>query len=380
MTTFLQTVESAAELAPGYDGKPVRGIRAHPKYQLLAGEALTLIERVSAGDRRAMLDFQEAMSTADFPLLFADILERELLGHYVSYGNSWASYMARRVVNDFRNVKSFTLDGANSALTEAIAEGGEYPEASLTESKYEWGVKKYGRKLSLTWETFVNGDMDQFNMLPEQLALAARRGEERYAAELLTDASGPDATFFTGVSALAGNPALTAAALGTALDQVAQHTDAQGEPIVIAPSVLLVPPALKLTADAILEATQYESTERGGTSGQKMISGNVLASQFTVAVNPYLGTVPSSNGATSWYLLPSPTGGGRPAAQMGFLRGHEEPQLFRKASNATSAGGGLADALEGDYDTDAVGMKVRHVFGGSLIAATGAIASDGSGS
>jgi hypothetical protein len=74
----------------------------------------------------------------------------------------------------------------------------------------------------------------------------------------------------------------------------------------------------------------------------------------------------SANKNTTWYLFADP-GVGRPAMEMGFLRGHETPELFMKSSNSVRIGGGLTGAEEGSFENDGIDYKVRHVFGGGLL-------------
>jgi hypothetical protein len=95
-----------------------------------------------------------------------------------------------------------------------------------------------------------------------------------------------------------------------------------------------------------------------------------------LVINPWLPIVDTTKGATAWYLFADP-GMGRPALEVGFLRGHETPELFLKSPNATRIGGGPVAAEDGDFETDGVNYKVRHVYGGSLIEPKAAVASPG---
>ena len=97
-------------------------------------------------------------------------------------------------------------------------------------------------------------------------------------------------------------------------------------------------------------------------------------------MNPYIPIVASSsNGNTSWFLFANPNNG-RPALEMAFLRGHEEPEIFMKTSNAQRIGGGMTDPMDGDFDTDSLQYKVRHVLGGARLDPKMTVASSGAGS
>src|SRR5690606_41289068 len=94
--------------------------------------------------------------------------------------------------------------------------------------------------------------------------------------------------------------------------------------------------------------------------------------------DPYIPVIDTTNGHTSWYLFSDPRR--IHAAEYAYLRGYEQPQVFKRAPNAMRLGGGQ---VEEDFDTDSTGYKVRHVVGGSHANAAGgwraAYWSDGSG-
>ena len=87
----------------------------------------------------------------------------------------------------------------------------------------------------------------------------------------------------------------------------------------------------------------------------------------------------TANGSTSWFLFANPDNG-RPAIEMGFLSGHEEPEIFMKAPNSMRVDGGGVDVMNGDFDNDAIEYKLRHVFGGTREDPKMTVASNGSGS
>ena len=216
MPTFNETVENiAAEEASvgklfGGDGTRVRKdpSREGPQYLGRLREAAEFVADVASG-RRPMHHLQEAMSTSDFPLLFADVLDRQLLASYQETEPVWQNFCRRSTVPDFRSVKRFAVDGAEAVLP-AVAEREEYPEASLSEAQDTYSVSKYGRRLDLSWEAIVNDDLDAFRRSPERLARAARRSEDRFATELFADSSGPHASLYTAgySNIVTGNPAV----------------------------------------------------------------------------------------------------------------------------------------------------------------------------
>jgi len=381
---LLETVRSEEASVHRMFGDAGRGIRSmrrdDPRYQRSLSEAARLIADVSEG-RAPMHRLQEAMSTSDFPLLFGDVIDRAMLGRYREWPTIWARIAKRGSVRDFRTVKKFFVDGAESVLDE-VKPGAPYTEKSLAEGKYEYAVKKYGRRLGMLWELFVNDDLDALRDAPERLAKAARMSEERFATELYVDSTGPDATFFA-----AGNnnrltgagSTLTVAGLQAGVTAVKGFKDADGNPIFTGTLRLVVPPALEITAKNIINATEIRVANGSGSATTDQLNAkNWMANELVeVVTNPWIPIIDvSANKDKSWYLFADPSMG-RPAMEVGFLRGHEAPELFLKSPNATRIGGAMVGAEEGSFETDGVDYKVRHVFGGSLMEPKAAVASIG---
>lgn len=387
MPDFLETIETIrAEEASvnrifAGEGRSVRGLRrSDPRYIGQLAEAGSLIEDVLKG-RRPTYHLQEAMTTSDFPLLFGDILDRTLLASYREAPYSWNKIVRQRTVNDFRTVKMFTMDGAESPLT-VVPEQTEYPEKVLTEGEYELKVQKYGRRMAFSWEARINDDLDRLRDIPQRFGRAARRTEERLVTDLFVDGSGPDATFFStgNGNRLSGNPALSITSLQAAMTLLAAQTDLDGDPITLDMVTLWVPPALEIPALNILNAVQVQIGDTTSTD-PVLVTTNWMRNRMSLAVGTYIPHIASANGNTSWFLFAAP-GDGRPAGMVATLRGHEEPEVWIKSPNAQRAGGGggTVDAMDGDFDTDTIEYRVRAVFGAGLVDPKAAVASNGSGS
>lgn len=398
METFLELVESIEQEAAGVqriyggEGRSARGLRSDsPQYRSMLLEAVRLVNQARTS-RRAMATMAEAMTTSDFPLLFGDILDRQMYAAYADWPVQWPNIARRATVRDFRTVSRFTIDGAEAALT-TVKERTEYPAAALTEGRFQYAVQKYGRRLPFTWEDFVNDDLGALENSPARLAKAARVTEEKFVTNLF---AGNFSTFFTsghgnviGTNVLGFtnviNPPLTITNLQIAFAVLQAQVDADGNPIYIDSMHLVVPPSLEVQANNIINATEIVAASGSGFAGSAANQGqdvlhvaNWIRNRLTVMVDPWLPVIDTTQGNTAWYLF-ADAGTSRPVMELGLLRGHETPEMFMKSPNATRIGGGLADAMDGDFDTDSVEYKVRHVLGGSLIDVKGAIGSKGTG-
>jgi hypothetical protein len=404
MSTFMEVLREGGR----YDGNEAgyAAVRAQQSaaYRRNFLEAARLYDRVLRGDRWAMLKFQEALTTSDFPKLFGDIIDRQVLSAYQETPYSWSAYVKRGTIQDFRTAKRFRIDGATGVL-DTVGQLSEYKERKLADDYYSLQLTKYGNRMPFAWETLVNDDLDAIKDTPARFGRAARRTEEKAATSLFAN----NTTYFaaanknivtSAVNAVAttNNPPLSVTALGWAVIIASSQVDKDGEPISIDGWTLVVPPALDITARNIINATQIWMNDQGGTvssgnaSLQRLITQNWATGRVKPVVNYYLPIVDTAHGSTGWYLFANPSNG-RPAMELAFLRGHESPEIFMKLPNqvavgegsmgpGTGAGAGTMNTnpLEGDFDTDSVHYKVRHVLGGTMMDPLMAVYSNGSGS
>jgi hypothetical protein len=393
---FLDLLQSirADEASPaklfGGEGRSVRAsVRGgDPAYATRLAEAARFVAEVYTG-RRPANQLQEALGTGDFPLLFGDIIDRQLLANYRETPATYRNYCKVSTVADFRTVKRFAINGSEAVLV-AVPPQAEYPESKLTDLVYQYAVQKYGRAIPFSWESMVNDDLDALKDIPARFGKAARRSEEKFATALFVDANGPLAAFYSTANknrvhtengAAVNNPALTIAALQDAMKVLMTQKDTEGEPITIDAVELVVPPALFVIAENILNATElWLNADGGGTANQQVHTVNWMRQRTRLSVNYYIPIVAvAANGGTSWFLFANPDQQ-RPAIEIGFLRGHPEPEVFMKEPTAIRiGGGGVVNPLDGDFDTDSLRYKVRHVFGGVAEDYRMTVASNGSG-
>ncbi|HEY8767996.1 MAG TPA: hypothetical protein VIP09_12180 [Dehalococcoidia bacterium] len=388
MADFLETIEtikaedaSAQRLYRG-DGQSIRGMRRRdPRYLSRLAEAGGFLAEVIEG-KRPSYHLKEAMTTSDFPLLFGDIIDRTLLGGYLEAPYSWNMVAQRRTVNDFRPTRMYFVNGGEQPL-DVVPEQTEYPEKKIGEDYYTTRVAKYGRRMAFSWEAMLNDDLGALRDIPDRFGRAARRTEEKAITSIFFGLTGPDGTFFAAGhnNIVTGNPTLSIAGLQTAMTVLGSQLDPGGDPIITDMVTLWVPPALEVTARNLLNATQlWLQPGTNNNNDNTVVAQNWMTNRVKLAVGYYIPQISStSHGNTSWVLVASPEQN-RPAARLSFLRGHETPEVWIKEPNATQAGGGAeVGAMEGDFDTDTLEYRVRHVLGATLLDYRAAVASNGSG-
>lgn len=329
---------------------------------------------------------RETQSTSDFPLYMADTLDRLLLGGYAEGPYMWNQIARLRTVRDFRQASSYAIDGAEGQLDE-VGELEQYPETSVEETKYTLQAKKYGKRMPFSWELIINDDLGAFTDTPMRFGKAARRTEQK----LVTSAYAANATFFSAANknlalqsvnaALSANNApFSEAGVQDLFILLGAMLDTDGEPIVVDGVTLVVPPALEIAAEKLINATQFvtlaDLTMPASTNVGRIVTANWIRPRVTVAVDHYLPIVDGSTGNTGYYLFANPNSG-RPAMNVAKLRGRENPELFMKAPNAIRVGGGAVSPFDGDFDTDAIQYKIRHCFGVAMVDPKMAVRSKG---
>ena len=383
MTTFSDISESIrledASYAKLFDGGTNisqnlrRKFEADAEYRQRLVETMRFVRDTQAG-RIAPARFAEAMTTSDFPILLGGIMDRTLLGGYREYPASYEMWCKiNRNVKDFRAISRTFLNLADGAL-DTVPQQEEYPFAGAGEGQYTYAVQKFGRKFKFSWESFVNDNLGAFSEVPMALGRAARRTTARFATSLICGAAGPNPVFFSAANGNmmnGNNSALSVASLTAAANLLAQQMDTGGEPIFNDPAVLLVPPSLKITAMQIVNALQIRAQTAGGADagGAQQLDTVNLFQNLKIAVEPYISRIITAGtvGQTAWFLAADPAQSERPAVELGFLQGHEEPQIAMKSPNAVMVGGGDVNAFAGDFDTDSIEFRVRHVVGGTLM-------------
>lgn len=369
MSEFLTLMEGPGE----WDGwKSVRGAKTDPA---ALSRAVDLLENKAAwAPHRWEYAVREAITTSDFPRLFTQILDREVLARYKIWVADWKAYFSVRTLRDFRTVTRERVIGNDNRLPE-VTEKGEYLVTPVSECYDEYSLKKYGRQFDISWEATINDYLGAFEDVPQRFANAAIRTEAFNATSTFVQGDGPHDDLFgdtildcgQNVTNL-GNLALTIANLETTLELMAAQVDSQGEPIMVRGKHLVVPPALEFTARQILTSTVKQWVELGGAGGPLPFPTANVVSQvgLQLHVDPYIPVINTTGTPlTTWYLFGDPAQGA--AMEFGYLRGHETPEICMKSSDKVSMGGGDLSPFSGDFATDNIFYRVRIVKGSTQL-------------
>jgi hypothetical protein len=250
-------------------------------------------------------------------------------------------------------------------------------------------LQKYGREFGLAWEAMINDDLGAFSDLAERFATAALRSEYNFATSLYATATGPSTSLFGSPIAHPLYPSgstygnitnlfsgsgsvFSITNLAAAASAMRRFRDYDGQPVIFDGFELVVPPALEIPMLQALNPANIIQSGGDATAGAKALirssSNTVPMLNITGHVNPYLPIITTTGtyGSTNWYLFGRLTNAGY-AARMNFLRGHESPELCMKNPNKVAVGGASMSPLEGDYESDAIRWRIRHIFGGTQV-------------
>ena len=319
---------------------------------------------------------REALTTSDFPYLFGDVLDRQVLASYKAVAPVWKSIVKMgtvpRIYPQIGGYR-FAITGGDQYLAE-VAEKGEYLASERNELRDAVYVKKYGRQFDISWEALINDDIGALKDTPDRFARAAVRTEHRlvsatYVNDLGTHAGGnlyQNAINEDVLPLTIGNLENTVEAMQGPL-----FLDVNGEPILNRPKFLVVGPALEFTARQILTSTtkMWTSTADDESASVAYPMTNVISQYgLVLIIDPYIPILDASYPG-SWYLFSDPSD--IAAMEFDFLVGHERPEICMKASDKVTIGGGALSPMSGDFATDNVFYRVREVCGCNKLVTTG---------
>lgn len=359
------------------------------------------------GDR--MLGLRETMSSTDYQALYVDVLDRMYYGYYNDYPVVNLPLVKQSILRDFRTVKRYLYDGLSqpwaalgnpASLTQQDAYVGPVPQNGSTfgfgtsTAAISYSPQAYGCSESINWQAFINDDLGIFNDASRRLAMKGNRGISKYITQQFFTTSGPSTTLFTTAyrnlittanGASANNTPLGSQGLMDATKILAGQLDAGGDPILMQGRAYLVygPKDVAIVKN-LQNMLSVQVSVEGGSGGagtfpdQFVQVSNWLMGNLTPIMDPYLPIVASS-ATGSWMIVLDPNSVERPAVEMGFLKGFETPQLFRKIPNTASMSGAPVPEM-GDFYNLAQEIKAIGVYGSAIIDGRCAVASNGSGS
>jgi hypothetical protein len=292
---------------------------------------------------------REAMVIADFPIYFGQAISRSFYADYPSRVGSWKDYCFIDETPDFRLVDRMRTNEFTGLVKRS--ELGQAKQEQLAQTRIQYAVDEYAKGFSISWRTLINDDMGEIARFPQKLLRAALRFEDAYASALYDNTTTQAALVALGAN-YAAVCGVTVAGLKAAYEAFLNRTDAQGNPLNIAPKYVVTSPVHELTFREILAGIDPALTAPAIT--------RVTKDLLQWRADPYIGV------ATDYYLLADPAD--IPAVTVARLRGYARPQVFLKAPDMVPfAGGGSLGTpswLTGDFENGEIEFMVLDIVGG----------------
>lgn len=342
----------------------------------------------SAERRLAQFRLAESVSSGEFPTQILPAVRRTLQARFDATPRRHQEFTTRKTVqaiNVEEEVNVYTFgDQANledmAKNGDAFVKGGlptiqprqPYPQIGLTGTGKKIKARKIGEAFGLDWEAVIRSRGTQVNLIRdsfEAFGAHAANQEEIDVAKLLVKAAGfatATGEGLNGATALSGNPDLydpddIATALGTLL-----NTNVEGQLPSYGRFVILTAIANAPLIQRAVGARNFvrnPGAETGYSWSESIDFGasvEVIGWRWLTAIWPAMG-----KGAI---IVPVPDDSELPALSSNYLEGFESPSLWIKDSNARNASGGEVNVeTDGDFDSDAIVTRVRHVHGATSL-------------
>ena len=127
------------------------------------------------GMSRQKLASRAFHSTSDFPLLLANVMNKNLLGGYTEIAQTFRDLGHKTTVNDFREKHTIRLGDAPDLMP--LNENGEYQNGSFSESGEKYAISTFARKIGFTREMLINDDLSGLTKVPRMFGQAGSRLE-----------------------------------------------------------------------------------------------------------------------------------------------------------------------------------------------------------
>ena len=253
---------------------------------------------------------------SDFPLILEDVMHKEVMLGWNRPSVVWQEIARTGTLQDFRDKNLISLHLFDNL--KKVEEGEEYQHGSIGEEGASIAAEKYGRLMAITFEMLVDDDVAQFTRMAQKLGEAAAQVPERLAFEVLTENPTIQSTGQPLFSAEHGNTIdeefshETLKELRQAMEsQTIETEDGDKEPINVEASKLVVPTALRDSAESLMMS---EFIDRD-------LQRNTLQGAFDLVHARRL----NAHSDTEFFLLADPQASD--VIEVGFLDGQTEPEI-----------------------------------------------------
>lgn len=285
------------------------------------------VYRITDGNIREVL--RAAFATHSIANVTSAAYSKFLLNGFFAVESVWDQISLIRPVSDFKAVTGIRVNGGFEF--EEVGNSGELKSADASDEARPFSAKSYGRISTISRKDIINDDLGALTIVPTRLGRGAALKMNKV---FWTEFEANNADYYEKVTAASGN-ALQLSSLRTAVTAYRKLKDPDGNPLGIAPSMLLVPPELEIQAAELMGGGLLITGE-----DKTLTNVNVLAGRYRVLSSVYLTS------ATTWWLMANP--GELNAMEAVFLNGQRTPTVER---------------AEADFDVLGIAVRGYHDWG-----------------
>lgn len=336
---------------------------------------------------QAQVRFAESIAYGDLPAQLQPTIVRTLRAYYREVEQVHERFTTQWNLTGVDRDEEYNLYGFNQDNIpgvnngEPFVPGGlphigrreSYPQIGLQASGKKGRVSKVGEAFGIDWEAIVNSRGTNVNLMRDAIAMfgrhAANQNEIAVASKLVKPTGFATAAGegLNGAVALTGNPDLTdPVEMAAALAQLQQVT-IEGQDVDYAKFVVLtsIPNAALIRQGIAGRRIVRNPGSETGYSWEETVD---FGAEVEVIGWKWLRTIYPGIGKGA-IIAPVAGADDLPVLTRNRLQGYEEPSFWVKDSNARAANGGgeINPEADGDFDSDSVVSKVRHVTGASSL-------------
>jgi|GEM_PF-315933 len=282
------------------------------------------------------------LSTDDFGSIMLDVQNKTL---QQAYSEAPRTFLPLRNVvgaSDFKEQYGVALSEAPDL--DMLSEHEEYKSADFKDKQESYKVKKYGKIVYLTLEMIVNDDLRAFTRVPQLFGAAAARKESDVVWSLIINNpvmnEDGKALFHADHNNYETSDVgpVTSDRLAAGRAMMRKQTGMQGAKLNLMPRFVIVPAAQETDAEILIRSATLPEDQK--PSGTYNWAQNLV---------PIAEARLDDDSTNAWYLAASPNQ--IDMIEMAYLDGEEEPYTED----------------ETEFERDAVGYKVRHIFGAGVM-------------
>lgn len=273
------------------------------------------------GNRSQIVNLAFTHSSSDFSQILAGGAEMSVLAGWQNSGETFQQWTKAGSLSNFREAKRVGLNGFSKLRQ--VREGAEYKYITTSDKGVPIALATYGEIFSITRQAIINDDLSQLTTIPTAMGRAASRtvGELVYLVlttnQAFTDGKALFHSDHKNLIALDMNTE----GLDAARKAMRLQEDANGDPVNVTPSFLIVPAALEGAANrAVLSSSSLFPVDSNGTLNQNPGIVNVVKDMAQVIVEPRL----DKHNAKEWYVTAAQ---GMDTVEVAYLDGMDSPYL-----------------------------------------------------